>query len=163
MRARGIAGDESLLAEFDAIRAQTLAQSRDPHRLREEVGKMRLKMRAELDRSDAARFDLKQGAGGLVDLEFLLQYLVLRESAAHAALLVPRDTQGLIEALADAGLFDEALAPSLMQVHSSFVSEGLACTLDRRPRLVAESEAVASSRAVVDAAVRAQGLEFDSV
>jgi glutamate-ammonia-ligase adenylyltransferase len=161
VRARGIAGDEPLLAEFDAIRAQTLAQSRDLLKLREEVGKMRLKMRAELDRSDAARFDLKQGAGGLVDLEFLLQYLVLRESAAHPGLLVPRDTQGLIEALADAGLFDDTLAPSLTQAHSTFVNEGLACTLDRRPRLVVESGAVASSRSVVDAAVRAQALEFD--
>ncbi|MEO8366468.1 MAG: bifunctional [glutamate--ammonia ligase]-adenylyl-L-tyrosine phosphorylase/[glutamate--ammonia-ligase] adenylyltransferase [Pseudoxanthomonas sp.] len=161
VRARGIAGDESLQAEFETIRAQTLAQSRDPHALGEEVGKMRLKMRAELDRSDAARFDLKQGAGGLVDLEFLLQYLVLRESAAHAALLVSRDTPGLIEAAADAGLLDGILAPALMQVHSIFVGEGLACTLDRRPRLVVESEAIASSRMLVDAAVRAQGLKFD--
>ena len=161
VRARGIAGDESLLAEFDTIRAQTLVRARDPQVLRDDVGKMRLKMRAELDRSDAVRFDLKQGAGGLVDLEFLLQYLVLRESAAHAGLLVPRDTPGLIETLAAAGLFDDALARSLLQSHSAFVSEGLACTLDRRPRLVAESEAVASSRSVVDAAVRTQGLKFD--
>ena len=162
VRARGIAGDESLLAEFDAIRARTLAQPRDPQTLRDDVGKMRLKMRAELDRSDAARFDLKQGAGGLVDLEFLLQYLVLRESAAHAALSIPRDTQGLIEALQNAGLFDDKLAPSLRQAHSTFVSEGLACTLDRRPRLVVESEAVTSARLVVNTAVRAQGLVFDS-
>jgi glutamate-ammonia-ligase adenylyltransferase len=161
VRARGIAGDESLLAEFDAIRALTLAQARDPRELGEEVGKMRLKMRAELDRGDAARFDLKQGGGGLVDLEFLVQYLVLRESAAHAELLVARDTQGLVEALAAAGLIDGTLAPALMLAHSTFVSEGLACTLDRRPRLVVESEAVASSRSVVDAAVRAQGLGFD--
>jgi len=163
VRARGIAGDESLLAEFDAIRARTLAQPRDPQVLRGDVIKMRLKMRAELDRSDAARFDLKQGAGGLVDLEFLLQYLVLRESAAHAALLASRDTQGLIGALAEAGVLDDTLARSLAQAHSTFVSEGLACTLDRRPRLVAESQAVASSRSVVDAAVRAQGLGFDAL
>ena len=161
VRARGVAGDASLLAEFDTIRAQTLAQARDPQVLRDDVVKMRLKMRAELDRSDAARFDLKQGAGGLVDLEFLLQYLVLRESAVRAGLLVPRDTQGLIEALADTGVFDGTLARSLMQAHSTFVSEGLACTLDRRPRLVTESEAVASSRLVVDTAVHAQGLGFD--
>ena len=157
VRARGIAGDESLLAEFDAVRAQTLAQPRDPFKLVEEVGKMRLKMRAELDRSDAARFDLKQGAGGLVDLEFLLQYLVLRESAAHAGLLVPRDTPGLIEALAGAGFFEGGFAASLGQAHSTLVGEGLACTLDRRPRLVVENEAVASARSLVDAAVRAQG------
>ena len=48
------------------------------------------RMRAELDRSDAARLDLKQGAGGIVDLEFLLQTGVLEHAAqqpAHTAVV----------------------------------------------------------------------------
>ena len=54
-------------------------------------------MRAELDRSDAARFDLKQGEGGLVDLEFLLQWRVLARADADARLACgPRDTPGLL-------------------------------------------------------------------
>ncbi len=163
VRARGVAGDASLLAEFDAIRAQTLSQSRETRKLREEVGSMRLKMRAELDRSDAARFDLKQGAGGLVDLEFLLQFLVLRDSSSHAALLGPRDTQGLIDALRTANTLDETQSLSLLRAHGYFVSEGLNCTLDRRPRLLLESEAILSARAVVRAAVAHHGLEFDVV
>lgn len=161
VRARGVAGDASLLAEFDAIRERTLSQSRDARKLQEEVGSMRLKMRAELDRSDAARFDLKQGAGGLVDLEFLLQFLVLRDSSSHAALLGPRDTQGLIDALRATGTLDETQSQSLLRVHGYFVSEGLNCTLDRRPRLLPESEAILSARAVVRAAVSQHGLEFD--
>lgn len=161
VRARGVAGDASLLEEFETIRAQTLSQARDADKLRKEVVDMRLKMRAELDRSDAARFDLKQGAGGLVDLEFLLQYLVLRDSSSHAALLGPRDTQGLIDALRTTGMLDEAQAQSLLRVHGYFVSEGLNCTLDRRPRLLPESEAILSARDVVRAAVSRQGLEFD--
>ena len=161
VRARGVAGDASLLEEFEEIRAQTLSRSRDAGKLGEEVVGMRLKMRAELDRSDAARFDLKQGAGGLVDLEFLLQYLVLRDSPSHAALLHPRDTQGLIDALQEAGTVGETQAGSLLRVHGYFVSEGLNCTLDRRPRLLPESEAILSARAVVRAAVSRHGLEFD--
>ncbi|HEY5972903.1 MAG TPA: bifunctional [glutamate--ammonia ligase]-adenylyl-L-tyrosine phosphorylase/[glutamate--ammonia-ligase] adenylyltransferase, partial [Pseudoxanthomonas sp.] len=161
VRARGVAGDASLLDAFESIRGQTLSQARDAQKLLQDVGSMRLKMRAELDRSDAARFDLKQGAGGLVDLEFLLQYLVLRESGSHKGLLAPSDTQGLIEALRDAGVFDDALAQSLTQVHATFLAEGLACTLDRRPRLVVENEDVASARTVARAAVHAQGLVFD--
>ena len=54
--------------------------SRDADALRADVITMRRKMRAELDRSDARLFDLKQGEGGLVDLEFLLQLLVLRDA-----------------------------------------------------------------------------------
>jgi glutamate-ammonia-ligase adenylyltransferase len=161
VRARGVAGDASLLEEFEEIRARTLSRSRDAGKLREEVVGMRLKMRAELDRSDAARFDLKQGAGGLVDLEFLLQYLVLRDSPSHAALLHPRATQGLIDALREAGAMDETQAESLLRVHGYFVSEGLNCTLDRRPRLLPESEAILSARAVVRAAVSHHGLMFD--
>ncbi|WP_093283499.1 bifunctional [glutamate--ammonia ligase]-adenylyl-L-tyrosine phosphorylase/[glutamate--ammonia-ligase] adenylyltransferase [Pseudoxanthomonas sp. CF125] len=161
VRARGVAGDASLLEEFEAIRAQTLARARDVGKLREEVGSMRLKMRAELDRSDAARFDLKQGAGGLVDLEFLLQFLVLRDSSSHAALLGPRDTQGLIDALRAAGTMDETQAESLLRVHGYFVSEGLNCTLDRRPRLLPENEATLSARAVVREEVSRHGLGFD--
>ena len=160
VRARRVAGDDSLLDAFDLIREQTLSQPRDAGTLRGEVGDMRLKMRAELDRSDAARFDLKQGAGGLVDLEFLLQYLTLQHAAAHPGLSAPRDTPGLIEALRASSLFDDATADALLQAHATFVGEGLACTLDRRPRWVAESPAVAAARAQVQDAVAAQGLAF---
>ena len=162
VRARGVAGDPSLLEEFETIRAQTLSQARDAGKLREEVVGMRLKMRAELDRSDAARFDLKQGAGGLVDLEFLLQYLVLRDSSSYVDLLGPRDTQGLIDALRKTGTLDETQSQALLRIHDYFVSEGLNCTLDRRPRLLQESERLTVMRQVVSAAVRAQGLVFDS-
>lgn len=162
VRARAVAGDARLLADFEQVRAQTLARARDVDKLRLEVIAMRQRMRAELDRSDAARFDLKQGAGGLVDLEFLLQYLVLRDSHAHASLLLPRDSQGLIEALLQVGTIDRATAAAMTSAHSGFVSEGLGCTLDRRPRQVLHSQAVADARAVVNAATQGFGLEFDS-
>ena len=162
VRARGVAGDATLLDAFEQIRAQTLSTPRDATRLNEDVTSMRARMRGELDRSDAARFDLKQGAGGLVDLEFLLQYLVLRESAQHAALLLPRDTPGLIAALARCGVMPAGEASALEQVHATFVADGLACTLDRRPRLVPESGALAAARAIVTRATQAHGLRFDA-
>lgn len=162
VRARGVAGDASLLADFDAIRNEILSRPRDTEKLRGDVTGMRARMRGELDRSDAARFDLKQGSGGLVDLEFLLQYLVLRESEAHPALLAPRNTAALIVALRDAGPFDDGVTASLARAHATFLGEGLACTLDRRPRIVVENEAVAAARAAVRGASRGCGLDFDS-
>ncbi|RYZ74947.1 MAG: bifunctional [glutamate--ammonia ligase]-adenylyl-L-tyrosine phosphorylase/[glutamate--ammonia-ligase] adenylyltransferase, partial [Lysobacteraceae bacterium] len=161
VRARGIAGDAALLAEFESIRNQILGQRRDPRELAAEVGGMRAKMRAELDRSDAARFDLKQGAGGLVDLEFLLQYLVLRHSAAHPGLAWPRNSQALVEALRAAAILDEAQARGLQQAHAGFVAEGLACTLDRRPRLLARGAQLDADRELVARAVAAFGLRFE--
>ncbi|MEG3051088.1 MAG: DUF294 nucleotidyltransferase-like domain-containing protein, partial [Thermomonas sp.] len=93
VRARGIAGDAALLEGFERLRGEVLSRDRDADVLREDVSSMRRRMRAELDRSDDALFDLKQGEGGLVDLEFLLQFLLLRESGTHASLHTPRASQ----------------------------------------------------------------------
>ncbi|KRA46387.1 bifunctional [glutamate--ammonia ligase]-adenylyl-L-tyrosine phosphorylase/[glutamate--ammonia-ligase] adenylyltransferase [Pseudoxanthomonas sp. Root630] len=160
VRARAMAGDLSLRDAFEEVRSLTLAHPRDADTLRGEVVKMRARMRAELDRSDAARFDLKQGAGGLVDLEFLLQYLVLRDAGLRPGLQRPRDTPGLLVALAEAGVLSPEQAAALDAVHATFVAEGLACTLDRRPRLVVENAALAAARALVMRTTSAHGLDF---
>lgn len=154
VRARAVTGDAALCAGFERVRAQTLAQPRDADKLREDVASMRARMRAELDRSSAGHFDLKQGDGGLVDLEFLLQYRVLRESAAKPALLDPRDTPGLIDALRAEGVFDADAAARLHAAHAALLGAGLACTLDRRTRIVAPDADVADARAVIASASR---------
>jgi glutamate-ammonia-ligase adenylyltransferase len=158
VRARGIAGDPDLQQRFEAIRASVLAQPRDSGSLREDVTSMRKRMRAELDRSDAARFDVKQGEGGLVDLEFLLQFLVLRDAGKHPDLLRPRDTHGLLDAACRQGILAGETCPGLREAHAVLLEAGLRCTLDRRPRLVAESEAIARARAAIRGAREAQGL-----
>src|SRR5690606_4147187 len=103
VRARAVAGDAALYDDFEQVRAQTHGPPRDRQALADDVSRMRQRMRAELDRGDAARFDLKQGAGGLVDLEFLVQYGVLAQAAQHPALLQPRDTPAIVTALAATG------------------------------------------------------------
>ena len=159
VRARFVAGDESLRDAFESIRTETLAKPRDPGALVDEVAAMRRKMRAELDRSDSARFDLKQGEGGLVDLEFLLQCLVLRNAHAHAALLAPRDTPGLLRALGEAGVLPEAEA--LREAHAVLLDAGLRCTLDRRKRLLPRNQVPETTRDAISSVVRAAGLRFD--
>ncbi|TKR30645.1 bifunctional [glutamate--ammonia ligase]-adenylyl-L-tyrosine phosphorylase/[glutamate--ammonia-ligase] adenylyltransferase [Luteimonas gilva] len=159
VRARGVAGDASLIADFESVRAETLSRARDPQKLRDDVAAMRAKMRAELDRSDAAHFDLKQGEGGLVDLEFLLQYLVLRDSAKHPALSAPRDTTGLIRAARDTAIVDATVADALVEAHAGLLALGLACTLDRRSRRVSEDTEVSAMRGAVREAWRIFGLQ----
>ena len=161
VRARFVAGDASLGDAWRAIRDDTLGRPRGAAALREDVDAMRRRMRAELDRSDAGGFDLKQGEGGLVDLEFLLQYLVLRDAAQAPSLLRPRDTPGLIDACAVAELLDADTAAALREAHGVLLAAGLECTLDRRRRWVVENDAVAAARAVVRAAVRDANLVFD--
>ncbi|WP_417474483.1 bifunctional [glutamate--ammonia ligase]-adenylyl-L-tyrosine phosphorylase/[glutamate--ammonia-ligase] adenylyltransferase [Luteimonas mephitis] len=161
VRARFVAGDAALGDAWRAIRDDTLGRPRGGAALREDVDAMRRRMRAELDRSDAAGFDLKQGEGGLVDLEFLLQYLVLRDAAQSPLLLVPRDTPGLVDACIAAGALDEDIAAALHEAHGVLLAAGLDCTLDRRRRWVVENDAVAAARAAVRAGVRSAGLVFD--
>ena len=161
VRARGVAGDDSLLADFERVRAGTLGRARDRDTLYADVIRMRGRMRAELDRSDAARLDLKQGDGGLVDLEFLLQTGVLERAVEVPELLQPRDTPSLIDALAAAGWLPADTAKALHAAHAELVDVGLACTLDRRPRLATPTPALEAACAAIRSATVARGLPFE--
>ncbi len=160
VRARGIAGDATLLTDFDQVRTATLSRARDPETLFGDVLKMRGRMRAELDRSDAARLDLKQGAGGLVDLEFVLQTGVLSQAQHAPALCEPRETPFLITALAKAGWLPAQTAAALHDAHATLLDAGLSCTLDRRPRIVVPTQEIEAACAAITAAALAQGLPF---
>jgi glutamate-ammonia-ligase adenylyltransferase len=107
------------------------------------------------------RFDLKQGAGGLVDLEFLLQCCVLGESARHPSLLAHRATPQLLQAACEAGVFDRKTCDALVAAHAALLDAGLRCTLDRRPRITAETPAIASARTTIRTACENAGLAFD--
>lgn len=158
VRARCVAGDAVLCAAFDAVRTEVLGRPRDVAALRADVAGMRARMRGELDRSRDGLFDLKQGEGGLVDLEFLLQHAVLAHAADTPALLAARDTAALLSTLGDAALLPAADADALRAAHATFAARGLACTLDRRPRLLPPDDAVDAARAAVRAAFAAAGL-----
>jgi glutamate-ammonia-ligase adenylyltransferase len=158
VRARCVAGDTALGVRFEATRAEVLARPRDAATLRDDVAAMRARMRGELDRSAPARFDLKQGEGGLVDLEFLLQFIVLRDAARDAALLGPRDTPALLDAACAAGALGADACAGLRGAHAVLLDAGLRCTLDRRMRLVPEDEAIAAARAAIRDAWKVIGL-----
>ncbi len=164
VRARRVLADDAgvLSAAFEGIREEVLRRQRDWVELAREVVDMRQRMRRELDRGDEAWFDLKQGEGGLVDLEFLLQALVLRHADAHVQLCGPRRSVDLVAALADAGILGREAAEALLQAHATLSSLGLACTLDRRPRRVRKDDDVEKARRAIRAACRAQGLDFSA-
>ena len=161
VRVRGVAGDPGLIDAADAVRAEVLARPREVAALVEDVSSMRRKMRAELDRSDAAVFDLKQGEGGLVDLEFLLQFLVLRDAARYPVLLASRATPSLLDAALAAGALTQQDHVALLSAHAALLDAGLRCTLDRRPRQVPRHARIDQAGQAVTAAISAMGLRFD--
>lgn len=159
VRARAVAGDATLCARFEQVRCEVLTRDRDPLALRADVIAMRRRMRDELDRSDGLRFDLKQGEGGLVDLEFLMQERVLASAAAQPSLCGFNDTPSLLRELSALGLLAGG-GEALVDAHAVLLARGLDCTLDRRPRITIEDATVATARGAVRAACLAQGLRF---
>ena len=94
VRARAIVGDERLVAKFDKIRIDILTKPRDHQTLRQEVIAMREKMKA-----NAKELDIKQGNGGLIDIEFISQYAVLAFSSTHPLLYKWTDNIRILESL----------------------------------------------------------------
>jgi glutamate-ammonia-ligase adenylyltransferase len=144
LRARAAAGPDALSARFEAVRASVLSLPREPAQVMEEVARMRERWRAELDRSTAERFDLKQGRGGLVDIEFLLQALVLAHARAHPSLCRSGSTPTLIGLLHESGVLDAESRAVLLRTHQECLSRALDCSLDLRPRVIARDAGLAA-------------------
>jgi glutamate-ammonia-ligase adenylyltransferase len=135
VRARMIIGPESLRRRFEDTRREVLRQPRDPAGLKHDINSMRAKMSAAHDKSDQHQFDLKHGAGGIVDIEFIVQYLVLRWAPKHPELLVPRDNIGLIEAMRRAGVMgDDEGGPLAEAYYRYLTAEHIAKLAEAQPR-----------------------------
>ncbi|HBZ07685.1 MAG TPA: bifunctional [glutamate--ammonia ligase]-adenylyl-L-tyrosine phosphorylase/[glutamate--ammonia-ligase] adenylyltransferase, partial [Massilia sp.] len=110
-RARFCAGDAAIGARFEAIRDTVLRQDRSGREaeLKEEVRKMRRRMH-EAYPNRTMLFDLKQDAGGMIDIEFIVQYLVLRHAATYPQLTANLGNIALLRIAGELGLIDAALA-----------------------------------------------------
>ena len=108
-RARFSAGDRELGVAFEHIRNEVLRLPRELDPLRAEVLAMRHKMR-DAHGGKSALFDLKHDRGGLIDVEFLIQYLVLGHSHAHPELTGNLGNIALLRITGELGLIPTALA-----------------------------------------------------
>jgi len=140
LRARPIAGGAALCREFDRIRAETLKYRVRRDSLAKDVVGMRMRMRQELDQSDAAVFDLKQGEGGIGDIEFLVQYLVLWHAADAPAVFHYSDNIRQLEALAAERRLDAADADELADIYRRYRLRVHHLVLNARPALVDAAE-----------------------
>lgn len=118
-RARFCSGDTGIGARFEAIRVEVLRQPREEAKLKQEVLAMRDKMHAaHINRSGL--FDLKQDAGGMIDIEFMVQYLVLRHAGQHAQLTADIGNIALLKLCGELGLLDAELAGKVADAYRSF-------------------------------------------
>ncbi len=120
VRARVVAGDESMATAFAAARARALCRPRDPDALRSDIHTMRLRMHAEQPRRLTPGFDLKQGQGGIADIEFVVQYGVLLAASREPRLLHYTDTLSLLQALQKAAVVTAQDATTLAQAYTAY-------------------------------------------
>ena len=121
VRARSIAGDTDLCQQFEQIRCQILTQVRDENEVRQEVLKMRQKMKDHLGSSTEQKkhgiFHLKQDSGGIVDIEFMAQYAVLAWSGTNPDLAHYSDNVRILQDAAKTGCLSLEDAEALTQAY----------------------------------------------
>ena len=140
LRARPVAGSRKVANEFDRIRRETLMHRVRRDTLRDDVVTMRQRMRGELDRSDSERFDLKHGRGGIGDVEFLVQYLVLENAAKHPDVIFYSDNIRQLDALVAAGCLDQGVGDRLQDAYRDYRLRHHHLVLDSRPPVVSGDE-----------------------
>ncbi|WP_285426725.1 bifunctional [glutamate--ammonia ligase]-adenylyl-L-tyrosine phosphorylase/[glutamate--ammonia-ligase] adenylyltransferase [Pseudomonas sp. efr-133-TYG-103a] len=161
VRARVLVGSADVGRGFEAVRAAVLGRERDLDKLRQEVSEMRAKMRDNLGtRATAAgkgpnafeataSFDLKQDAGGIVDIEFMVQYAALAWSREHPALLRYTDNIRILEGLEEVGLMPAADASLLREVYKAYRSAAHRQALQKDAGVVSGDQFVAERREVM--------------
>ena len=118
-RARFCAGDHNIGAQFEALRTEVLRQTRDPAKLRTEILAMRQRMHdAHPNRSEF--FDLKHDAGGMIDIEFIVQFLVLRHAAQYPAMTGDIGNIALLKLAGDLKLIDPPLSVAVGDAYRLF-------------------------------------------
>jgi glutamate-ammonia-ligase adenylyltransferase len=115
-RARWCAGEPVLAERFETTRRSVLSALRDPVALREEVVTMRERLR-EAHACPVDQFDVKHSAGGMIDVEFAVQYLVLAFSHAHPGLLDNLGNIALLQRAEDAGLLPDGVGHDAGQAY----------------------------------------------
>ncbi len=117
IRARFITGDISLLPQFESARDQALKKSRKDTQLREDVSAMRTKMREQLLMRKPGFVDLKQENGGLVDIEFLAQYLCLKYQGEKS---IPHNTVDCLKFCQQENLLEQHQSLTLIKNYRQF-------------------------------------------
>ena len=153
VRARLVAGDRTVGEQAEAIRHAVLATARDEAELAAEVVAMRRRMREQLGScaGEADKFDLKQDAGGIVDIEFMVQYAVLAWSHRVPELTRWSDNIRILETLAREGLFEQRDADALVEAYLAYRSAAHQLALQQQPGCISTEE-YAVHRSAVTAA-----------
>ncbi|EAQ66554.1 glutamate-ammonia-ligase adenylyltransferase [Marinomonas sp. MED121] len=148
-RARVVSGNQALALKFEQSRQQILAKERDQSVLKGEVIKMREKMRKHLDTGKTnTSFDLKQGAGGIIDIEFMVQFMVLAWSHRYPELMRYSDNIRQIEASVAAGILTADDANVMTEAYKLYRAQTHRLTLQKQTRVIPKEQLQANQEEV---------------
>jgi glutamate-ammonia-ligase adenylyltransferase len=119
--------------KFSRIRASVLEKPRDKDELKKAVREMRQKMRDHLLKASEGTFDLKQSPGGIADIEFIAQYLVLANAHEYPELSIWSDNVRIFGVLAELELLPMMSAQYLTQSYCWLRDENHRLTLQQKP------------------------------
>ncbi len=139
VRARAIAGHPVTRERFESARRAVLRTPRDVAKLRTDIADIRHRMRHASDRSNATTFDLKHGIGGITDIEFMVQYAVLRWAWQYPVLSAYTDNLRLLDLIADLGLISRIDSDQLRTAFFAYRAEIHRCALQEIDGLVDNS------------------------
>jgi len=149
LRARAVGGDTRLSERFEAARRRVLCSAVHRDTLRDDVKDMRMRMRKELSKGGPGQFDIKQDAGGIADIEFLVQYWVLAAANEHPQLVTYSDNIRQLEGLALAGLLERATAAWLTDAYIGYRTVLHHLSLEAQGERVVEAAPYVQTRARV--------------
>ena len=147
-RARFILGDDALRERFDAIRKAVITAPRDAPALRSEIVTMRDQVRAAHP-IKGNHFDVKHSAGGMIDAEFVMQYLVLSQSAIHPELLDNAGNIALLERAEVLGLLPTGIGHTAAGAYRELRRVQHRARLNEEPTQVGPSELQTQRAAVL--------------
>ena len=139
-RARFVLGSAALRQRFAQVREQVITADRDAPALRAEIVAMREKVRAAHPQRRSDVFDVKHSPGGMVDVEFVVQYLVLAHAARHRALVDNAGNIALLERAEQAGLLPPGLGHGAADAYRELRRTQHRARLNEEPTELALSE-----------------------
>jgi glutamate-ammonia-ligase adenylyltransferase len=150
IRARPITGDLGVFFLFDRIREKVLGKERDPDILKTQVYDMRERMRKKRLNHAKGLFDLKQDRGGIVDIEFLIQYLVLKNAHVFPDIMVWTDNIRLAESLSLEGIISGHESQILQEAYVSMRQVMHRLTLQEKLLILPGDRFLDMAKAVAD-------------
>ncbi|MFG5778535.1 bifunctional [glutamate--ammonia ligase]-adenylyl-L-tyrosine phosphorylase/[glutamate--ammonia-ligase] adenylyltransferase [Comamonas sp. J-3] len=146
-RARFVLGSEALAARFDAVREAVITAPRDATALRDEIVTMRERVRSA-HAVPAGLFDVKHSVGGMMDVEFVVQYLVLLDSALHRELIPNLGNIALLQRAETAGLVPAGVGQAAANAYRELRRVQHVARLNEAPTQVPAAELQAEQQAV---------------